>query len=309
MNQTSEVLMEQKSLYDSEYILIDSDVSCKSSYSKISDEILPINNPVAIQPPEDSHSINYTINSPLSLKSLTKNAIKPSKLLKKKQTKAVLFKASLSLAESFQDPVIDSHIFNVGDISAIEGKSIVVSNSPENTNFNNSFITEQGDFAMFSLDGPNFDKEQASLNLKEFLAVFLNKSIMFVKEKEGKSHGVLLDNLIIIRNIIKTCNEKSEVQRFLSKYVIALLKENLSKNEEFASFFPFNEIEYAKQMCDYVKSVEINGLVGNYVAKFDVDLLKASFREEAISFLFRVKNFEEKQNLMNILMNTSPDFH
>lgn len=307
MNQTSEVLIEQKSLYDSEYILIDSEASCKSSYSKISDELVAINNPAPIQPNEDSHSINYTINSPLSLKSLPKKAIKPSKLLKKKQTKAVLFKASLSLAESFQDPVIDSHIFNLGDISAIEGKSIIVSNSPENTNLNNSFLTEQ-DFAMFSLDVPNFDKEQAMLNLKEFLAVFLNKCIEFVKEKEGKSNGILLDNLIIIRNIIKMCSEKSEVQKFLSKYVIALLKENLSKNEEFVSFFPFNEIEYAKQLCDYVKNVEINGFGGNYVARFDVDLIKASFREEAISFLFRVKNFEEKQNLMNILMNTSPDF-
>lgn len=306
MNQNSEVAFEQKSIYDSEFILIDSEASCKSSYSKLSEEIVSSNNHPPQNPLEDSPSINYTINSPLSIKSLEKNPLKTAKILKKKPGKKIVWKTSLSLAESYQDPVIDSRIFNIVDLSAIEGKSNFKSNSPDNTNVNNSFMTNDHDFGIFMIDGPLqvYDKEEAIANLKEVLFTFLKKCKNFLKQNQ-KLHGILMDNINIILNVLKTCSEKIEPQKCMIRYVMFLLKENLSKNEEFTNILPKTEVEFVKEKCEIVKGLEFGACFGNYGIKLDLDLLRSSFREEAISFLFRVKNFEEKQNLMNVLMNTS----
>jgi len=152
MLQNSVVLIDHQTFPESDYILIDSEHSSKSSFSKISDELLKVN-----PPPEENPSLNYTINSPTSPKSFHKHSHNKAKIIQN-PTKNFKFKNSLSINESFQDPIIDSRLFNIGDLSAIEYKSNLQTTSPENTNLNNSFVTEH-DMGLFMVEGSLLEKE------------------------------------------------------------------------------------------------------------------------------------------------------
>ena len=292
MLQNSVVLIDHKTFPESDYVLIDSEHSSKSSFSKLSDELLKGN-----QPPEENPSINYTINSPTSPKSLHKHSHKKAKILQN-PIKNFFLKNSLSINESFQEPIIDSRFFNIGDLSAIEYKSNLQTNSPENTNLNNSFVTEH-DMGLFMVE----EKEVGVMALKEAFVRFLNKNLVMIKDNINQINNVLVDNLTIMWNVLRICNEKSEAQKCLVRYVIYVFKENLIRNEGFVP--NFNGVMGLKEKCEGFKGSEIAGLgLGTYGIRMDLDLVKSSLREEAICFLFKVKNFEEKQKLMNILMST-----
>ena len=294
MIQNSLVLVDHKALAESDFILIDSEHSSKSSFSKLSDDLRPAPAPI-----EETPSINYTINSPTSPNSQPKYSKKKSKLPKKGK-KTFKFKTSLSINESFQDPIIDSR-FNIADISAIECKSNLLSNSPENTNANNSFVNGE-DMGLFATEGV---MESGVITLKESILGFLVRSLDGIKRDISKINSILVDNLTIIWNVLRTCTEKNDIQKCLIRYMMHLFKENLLKNDGFVRILHIFQVGSLKERCEGLKGSEIAGLgLGAYGIKMELDLVKSSLREEAICFLFRVKNFEEKQNLMNVLMNT-----
>ena len=297
MIQNSLVLVDQKAFPESDFVLIDSENSCKSSFSKLSDELKPVPVPVPI---EETPSINYTINSPTSPKSLQKYSQKKPKLNKKVKN-TFKMKTSLSINESFQDPIVDSRFFNIGDISAIECKSNLLSNSPENTNANNSFITGD-EVGLFGGEGV---VDSGVFALKESFLGFLVRSLEGIKKDISTINSVLVDNLTIIWNVFRACSEKNEVQKCLIRYMMYLFKENLLRNDAFIQILQKFQVGSLKDRCEGFRGLEIAGLgLGAYGIRMELDLVKSSLREEAICFLFKVKNFEEKQNLMNILMST-----
>ena len=202
-------------------------------------------------------------------------------------------KTSLSINESFQDPFHDSKL-SIVDVSAIEYK---LTNSP--TNVNNSFMIEND--ILFNGECFQLEKENMIMSLKTAFLGFLNSNMKELIESLGHINSILIDNLNIICKVLTFCNEKSDVQKSLVRYIMYLLKVNCLRNEGFLIILP--GMALMKEKCEGIKGMLETVGLGIYGVGLDLDLVKASLREEAICFMFRVKNFEEKQSLMNILMN------
>lgn len=277
-----------------DYIIIDSIDTDNENDQTSSKKSFPNN--------EDTNSINYTINTPespkspniepndLNSKNKENNLIKLSKKNKKMKNHQILkIKTNLSMNSSFADcSDLSKNFFQ--DLSAIENRSIVTSISHNSINLLENSIMDE-----IIILSENCDYENKTKILNEIVND-LNHFILNMKKNK-----LIEDNFRIIINIIKGCNFQSEAHKYLLKYALFILKENLIKNESFhkeiKSLISVNFKELCKK-CEVFTSnfLKIQDLHG------ELDLAHSSLREEAINYLFKIKNFEEKQSLMNILM-------
>lgn len=178
------------------------------------------------------------------------------------------------LAESFSE--LNETKLKINDISKIE-----------KNNGNSLDVFEIED--LFKSEG-----RQGGINDVTLNEIVRNLKLLFEKNLFG--NRILEDNLTIIIKILEGSDFNKKLHKNLIKATLICTLKNLKRLEWELKLVDFDEFH---QKC----KVFIEGLEGEANFQFELDFLVNSFREEAINYLFRIKDFEEKKHLISLMID------
>lgn len=122
------------------------------------------------------------------------------------------------------------------------------------------------------------------------------KNFKFIFENRLFDNKILEDNLKIIIKILKGSDYNKKIHKNLIKATLTCTLKNLKKLELELKLIDFDEFY---QKCQSL----IEGLETENNFQFELDFSMNSFREEAINYLFRIKDFEEKKYLISLMID------